>query len=99
MGFFSKPEVIGPGSDHDREADRARIAELERRVGRLEAQLAVLAQAPVGTTGALPTPEAWMAEVQQLRRDGKLINAIKLYREQTGVGLKEAKDAVEALPG
>ena len=40
-----------------------------------------------------------MAEVQQLRRDGKLINAIKLYREQTGVGLKEAKDAVEAMPG
>jgi large subunit ribosomal protein L7/L12 len=99
MGFFSKPEVIGPGSDVDREADRARIAELERRVGRLEGQLAAMAQAPAGTSGTLPTPEAWMVEVQELRRDGKLINAIKLYREQTGVGLKEAKDAVEALPG
>jgi hypothetical protein len=27
----------------------------------------------------------------------KKIEAIKLYRQQTGAGLKEAKDAVEAL--
>jgi ribosomal protein L7/L12 len=58
-----------------------------------------MAQAPDVTTGTPSTPEAWMVEVQQLRRDGKLINAIKLYREHTGVGLREAKDAVEALPG
>ena len=30
-------------------------------------------------------------------RSGKKIAAIKLYREQTNSGLKEAKDAVEAL--
>lgn len=28
---------------------------------------------------------------------GNKIEAIKLYREQTGVGLKEAKDRVEAI--
>jgi ribosomal protein L7/L12 len=28
---------------------------------------------------------------------GKKIEAIKLYRQRTGVGLKEAKDAVEAM--
>lgn len=28
---------------------------------------------------------------------GNLIVAIKLYRERTGMGLKEAKDAVEAI--
>ena len=28
---------------------------------------------------------------------GQKIEAIKLYREQTGVGLKEAKDYVESL--
>jgi len=28
---------------------------------------------------------------------GKKINAIKIYREATGVGLKEAKDYVDAL--
>ena len=30
-------------------------------------------------------------------RAGRMIDAIKLYREITGVGLKEAKDACEAL--
>lgn len=36
-------------------------------------------------------------EIVGLLEGGKKIEAIKLYREQTGVGLKEAKDAVEAL--
>jgi ribosomal protein L7/L12 len=35
--------------------------------------------------------------IRQLVQDGKKIEAIKLVREQTGLGLKEAKDAVEAL--
>ncbi|NPD03413.1 hypothetical protein HN031_01790 [Nocardioides sp. zg-1308] len=97
MGLFSKPEVISPGSGND--ADRARIAELERRVARLEAQLAQLAAAgSAGTPAAVPA-EPWMAEVQALRRAGKTIHAIKLYRDHTGVGLKEAKDAVDAMPG
>lgn len=34
-------------------------------------------------------------EVMRLMEGGNKIGAIKLYREQTGVGLKEAKDAVE----
>ena len=34
-------------------------------------------------------------EVQQLVRENQKIQAIKLLREQTHVGLKEAKDAVE----
>ena len=38
-----------------------------------------------------------VAQVQQLVRDGKKIDAIKLVRAQTGLGLKEAKDAVEAI--
>ncbi len=37
------------------------------------------------------------AEVLELVRGGKKIQAIKLYRERHGVGLAEAKDAVEAL--
>jgi ribosomal protein L7/L12 len=28
-----------------------------------------------------------------------LVQAIKIYREATGVGLKEAKDAVDAIAG
>ena len=36
-------------------------------------------------------------EVVSLLEQGQKIGAIKLYRERTGVGLKEAKDAVEAI--
>ena len=36
------------------------------------------------------------SEIEAQIRSGYLIDAIKLYREKTGVGLKEAKDAVEA---
>ncbi len=35
-------------------------------------------------------------QVDDLIRQGRLINAIKAYRALTGVGLKDAKDAVEA---
>jgi ribosomal protein L7/L12 len=35
--------------------------------------------------------------VRNLVDEGKKIEAIKLYREMTGVGLKEAKDAVEGI--
>jgi ribosomal protein L7/L12 len=40
-------------------------------------------------------PATGMAEVDRLVRAGRKIQAIKVYRELTGVGLKEAKDAVE----
>lgn len=36
-------------------------------------------------------------EVLQLIRAGKKIEAIKVYREAMGVGLKEAKEAVERI--
>ena len=37
------------------------------------------------------------SDVTEALRRGAKIEAIKLYREQTGVGLKEAKDFVERL--
>jgi len=60
-----------------------------------------------GETPALPSPQLPatspnpygidLAAITALVRQGNKIGAIKLYREQTGIGLKEAKDAVEAL--
>lgn len=38
-------------------------------------------------------------EVEDLARAGKKIEAIKLLRERTGMGLKEAKEQVEELVG
>ena len=36
-------------------------------------------------------------QINDLLQRGSKIEAIKIYRESTGVGLKEAKDAVEAI--
>lgn len=36
-------------------------------------------------------------EVRELARQGQAIEAIKLYRQQTGVGLAEAKAFVDSL--
>jgi ribosomal protein L7/L12 len=52
---------------------------------------------PDATAPAAPISPEGMAAVEQLARDGKKIEAIKVYRQLTGVGLKEAKDAVEAI--
>jgi large subunit ribosomal protein L7/L12 len=50
---------------------------------------------------SLPSRESadspFESEIVSLLQGGKKIAAIKLYREKTGVGLKEAKDFIEAL--
>jgi len=42
-------------------------------------------------------PDSLEGRVLFLMQAGKKIEAVKLYRQETGSGLKEAKDAVEAL--
>jgi hypothetical protein len=42
-------------------------------------------------------PDTIRSEVERLARAGKKIDAIKLVRERAGLGLKEAKEFVEAL--
>ena len=90
-----------------------RLDRLESALASLQAQVAALttgavaaggpANALAGTDpGAVPYGNnvaggPWLDEVRQLKNSGKLINAIKLYREKTGVGLKEAKDTVEGM--
>ena len=104
MGIFGSPQ-----EQVDLDDLTSRVATLEAAVASLQAQLA--GGVPAGTAvdgipygaaspsrGALPAEGGpWMAEVAALKGEGKLINAIKLYREKTGLGLKEAKDAVEAM--
>jgi ribosomal protein L7/L12 len=50
-------------------------------------------QTPVGD----PLPSSKMAQITQLARAGQKIEAIKLYREVFGVGLKEAKEVVDKI--
>ncbi len=55
---------------------------------------------PVVGGAAQPLPADAAAEIDRLLADGQKIVAIKLYRDHTGVGLKEAKDRVESwAPG
>ncbi|WP_159845381.1 ribosomal protein L7/L12 [Nocardia sp. CY41] len=81
---------------------------LERKVDALHVKLdLIMAQlgieAPAVEASAVARPPAvphvprgdGMVEVDALLRQGKKIHAIKRYRELTGCGLKEAKDAVE----
>lgn len=47
--------------------------------------------------GPPPSMPAYQLEVIALMRVGKKIEAIKVFREATGSGLREAMDAVERL--
>jgi ribosomal protein L7/L12 len=96
MGLFDKPEEPGRVDTH-------RLDALEARVQQLEATVALLTQHQAAGHPSLAQPVVGglsadvLARVQSLKRDGKLIHAIKVYREATGQDLKDAKAAVEAL--
>ncbi len=74
------------------------IADLQRRVAALEGAAAQAAQPAAGAGDAVDpwSVPPWPQIVDLLRR-GKKIEAIKVHREQTGSGLKEAKDVVEEV--
>jgi ribosomal protein L7/L12 len=84
-----------------------RITKLESAVASLQSQIVALTTGAVAANGGVPyagepgslaAAGEWMAEVRALKANGQLINAIKVYRQHTLVGLKEAKDAVEGMP-
>lgn len=79
----------------NRSQDDDRVAALEQRVARLEQQVELL----LGKMdfGESVYRNAGDPEIEQMLRQGSKIEAIKLYRQRTGLGLKEAKDAVEEI--
>lgn len=74
-------------------SERKVRSEVSRRIDRIEAKVDLLLKHAGLEEPALPH----QAEVVALVRAGKKIEAIKVYREATGVGLAEAKRAVEQL--
>ena len=68
----------------------------DARIRRLEEQVAHLYQ-HLGLSAPGASASSQDAELLALVNDGKKIHAIKRYRDLTGVGLKEAHDAVDEL--
>jgi len=62
------------------------------------APAAAVAAAPVAAAGAAPAEEQTEFEVILDNAGADKIKAIKVVREITGLGLKEAKDLVEGAP-
>lgn len=81
------------------------VLELSELVKALEEEFGVSAAAPVAVAAAPAAAAAGAAEEEQTEFDvilasvgDKKINVIKVVREITGLGLKEAKDLVDAAP-
>ena len=81
------------------------LIELSEFVKQFEETFDVTAAAPVAVAAAAPGAAPAEAEPEKDEFDvildadgGKKIQVIKVVRELTGLGLKEAKDVVEAAP-
>jgi large subunit ribosomal protein L7/L12 len=80
------------------------LVEASELVKMLEDKLGVSAAAPVAMMGAMPAadaePEEEQTEFNVVLADfgPKKINVIKVVRQMTSLGLKEAKDMVESAP-
>ena len=103
MGIFGDSPQAQVDLDHLTD----RVTRLEAALSSLQAEVAELtrrgllagsASADGGTTGAVtPADSEWLGEVRRLKQGGNVIGAIKLDRENTGLGLREAKDAVGSM--
>jgi large subunit ribosomal protein L7/L12 len=81
------------------------VLELKQLLDAFEERFGVTAAAPVAVAAAAPAGAAAAAEEEKDEFDVVLDNAgaqkiqvIKVVRELTGLGLKEAKDLVDAAP-
>jgi large subunit ribosomal protein L7/L12 len=82
------------------------LMEASELVKMLEDKLGVSAAAPVAMMGAMPGGAAAEEEVEEQTEfnvvlsdiGAKKINVIKVVRQLTNLGLKEAKDLVESAP-
>ena len=78
--------------------EQENIELLRQRVNRLEEQVDFLYR-HLGITFSSGENSAEDPQIIEALREHKMIEAIKLYRLKTGVGLAEAKSAMEALQG
>jgi ribosomal protein L7/L12 len=90
---------------YDNHALSTQIDDILRRLAQVESQLAAMSMnggvAYTGPGPYAPTPfdnsSGVPSGVLELAMAGKKLDAIKLYRELTGAGMKEAKAFVDGL--
>jgi large subunit ribosomal protein L7/L12 len=80
---------------------QARVSQLEEQVARLNAALAAVQGDGAGPAPVAPAPVApglvdQYADARAAAAAGNKIEAIKIVREQSGLGLRAAKDLVES---
>lgn len=87
------------------EIKKLSVLELNELVKAIEEEFGVSAAAPVAVAGAGAGAQAAVVEEEQTEFDVVLtaagagkIKVIKVVRELTGLGLKEAKDVVDGAP-
>ena len=76
--------------------DTARIVALEMTVAELQRKLDFV-MSHLGLQAPQPAEPPGMSAVAALLREGNKIEAINVYRQITGAGLRDAKMAVEEL--
>jgi large subunit ribosomal protein L7/L12 len=95
MPTLTKDELIGA-------IEQMSVLELNELVKALETKFGVSAAAPVAAAaagaGAAAAEEKTSFDVVLKAAGGNKITVIKVVREVTGLGLKEAKDLVDGAP-
>jgi len=74
---------MGLFSSDGRSVSAARLMRLERKIDAILDHLQIR------------LPDDGIDDIRELAGSGRKIEAIKLYRERTGAGLKDAKEAIE----
>lgn len=93
MGFMRDVcKALGLLEDRD---ERAPVRALRLEVEHLRAQVEAVARAGGVDLSRVPRPAATSEAVRALIRQGKDVAAIKQHREDTGLGLAEAKAEVD----
>jgi large subunit ribosomal protein L7/L12 len=99
------PQLVGKMAEFVDWIETISVLELSKLVKALEVRLGVSAAAPVAAAAAPAAAGAVAAAEEQTEFDVILASAgdqkikvIKVVREATGLGLKEAKDLVDGAP-
>ena len=76
----------------------ARLVQLEARMNQMETMMQrVLMRLGINPAEVMPQEPSETSAVREALLLGDKIRAIKLYRSLYGVGLKEAKDAIDVM--